>query len=430
MRTLRRFFKRLSSWTTASEDEERLRAEIEGHLDMQTGENIRAGLSAGEARRQAILKFGGIEATREIYRDQRGLPFIETLIHDTRHALRRLRNTPAFTSAAILTLALGIGATTSIFTLVHAVLLKSLAVANPAELYRVGKESRCCFQGGFSQDKEFSLFSYDLYRYLRDNTKGFPELAAFPAYQPLFGVRREGSAEPAQSEPGEFVSGNYFDMFGIRAYAGRTLTASDDRPGAPPVAVMSYRLWHEGYGSNASVIGGVFHLNDKPFTVIGIAPPSFFGDTLRNRPPDFFLPLNTEPYIQSDADLNKADTHWLELIGRIKPGANPALHRIRDASRVEAMAAVALGRDGRECARELSQPNAVPSAGRRGNHEYAGAIRALAADPDDDFGVRVADRLRQCRQPSAGSRYGTAAAGIGKPGAGRASIAPCDGSTD
>jgi hypothetical protein len=135
MRTLRRFLKRLTSWATTLQGEERLEAEIEEHLALQTAENLRAGLSPVEARRQAVLKFGAVEAMKESYRDQRGLPFIETLIQDTRHALRRLRMAPAFTSTAILTLALGIGATTSIFTLVYAVLLKSLAVTNPGELY-------------------------------------------------------------------------------------------------------------------------------------------------------------------------------------------------------------------------------------------------------------------------------------------------------
>ena len=164
------------------------------------------------------------------------------MLQDLRYAVRTLAKSPGFTAAVVLTLALGIGATTSIFSLVHAVLLKSLPVANPGELYRLGRESRCCYQGGYSQAREFSLVSYDLYKYLRDNTNGFSELAAFPALEALFGVRRSGSAEAAQSYPGEFVSGNYFTMFGIRAYAGRALTPQDDQPGAPPVAVMSYRL--------------------------------------------------------------------------------------------------------------------------------------------------------------------------------------------
>jgi predicted permease len=128
----------------------------------------------------------------------------------------------------------------------------------------------------------------------------------------------------AQSYPGEFVSGNYFTMFGIRAYAGRMLTDQDDQPGARPVAVMSYRLWRQQYGSDPSIIGSVFNLNDKPFTVAGITPPGFFSETLRTTPPDFFLPLNTEPFVESASDLNKYDTHWLDLIGRIQPGATPA----------------------------------------------------------------------------------------------------------
>lgn len=324
MRAVRRFFKRLSSWARTQRDDERLRAEIEEHLALQTTENVRAGLPPVEARRQAVLKFGAVEAMRESYRDQRGLPFMETLIQDTRHALRRLRRAPAFTLSTILTLALGIGATTSIFTLVHAVLLKSLPVAKPGELYRLGRESHCCYQGGYSQDGGFSLVSYDLYKYLRDNTKGFSELAAFPSIQVMFGIRRSGSSEAAQTYPGEFVSGNYFTMFGIRAYAGRALTAEDDRAGAPPAAVMSYSLWQQRYGSDSSVIGGTFNVNDKPFVVVGIAPPGFFGDTLRSNPPDFFLPLNTEPFVESDADLDKYDTHWLELIGRLQRGATPA----------------------------------------------------------------------------------------------------------
>ena len=324
MRTVRRFFRRLTSRATARRDEERLRAEIEEHLALQTADFVRAGLSPAEARRQAALKFGGVETMKESYRDQQGLPLVETLLQDTRHALRRLRRAPAFTISTVLTLALGIGATTSIFTLVLAVLLKSLPVVNPSELYRVGKETQCCYIGGYSQDPEFTLFSYDLYRYLRDHTKGFSELAAVPSVQPLFGLRQSGGAEAAESYPGEFVSGNYFRMFGIGAYAGRTFTPRDDRPGAPPVAVMSYRLWDQKYGAAPSVIGSVFNINEKPFTVVGISPPGFFGDTLRNTSPDLFLPLNTETYVESDADLNKYDTHWLNLLGRIQPGAAPA----------------------------------------------------------------------------------------------------------
>ena len=118
---------------------------------------------------------------------------------------------------------------------------------------------------------------------------------------------------------------------------------ADDRPGAPPVAVMSYRLWQQSYAADPSVIGSIFNLNDKPFTVVGITPPGFFGDTLRSTPPDFFLPLNTEPYVETDTDLNKYDIHWLDLIGRIQPGAVARIDRSSNAGRAEAMAPLALG---------------------------------------------------------------------------------------
>ena len=198
MRTLRRFFRRLTSWATTQQDEERLRAEIEEHLALQTAENIRAGLSPVEARRQAVLKFGAVEAIKESYRDQRGLPFMETLMQDTRHALRRLRMAPAFTITTVLTLALGIGATTSIFTLVHAVLLKSLPVANPGELYRLGKEARCCYLGGYSQDKEFSLVSYDLYKYFQRQHQRFCRIGGL-SRQAGSAARLASGARAAQS---------------------------------------------------------------------------------------------------------------------------------------------------------------------------------------------------------------------------------------
>jgi predicted permease len=322
MRPVRRFLRRLAWWATTRRDEDRLRAEIEEHIALQTADNIRAGMAPAEARRQAALKFGGVEAMKERYREQRGLPSLERLIQDTRYALRRLRLAPAFTASTVMTLALGIGATTSIFTLVYAVLLRSLPVSKPDQLYRLGKKSRCCYFGGYAEENEFSLVSYELYQRFRDHKHGFAELAAFSASQYGLAVRRTGRAETAQPYPGEFVSGNYFAMFGMGAYAGRTLTAQDDRPGAPPVAVMSYRLWQQRYGSDPSVVGSVFDLNGKPFTVVGIAPPEFFGDALRRTPPDFFVPLNTEPLFEGD--LYTPDNHWLDLIGRIRSGVAPA----------------------------------------------------------------------------------------------------------
>ena len=298
--------------------------ELKSHLALEADRLADEGLSQQDARWQANRVLGNVSAAEERFFEASRWMWLEQLWQDTRLVLRRLRQAPVFALTAIVTIALGIGATTSIFTLAHAVLLRSLAVSKPGELYRLGREVHCCVWGGYSQYKEFSIVSYGLYRHLRDHTPGFAELAAFSAGEPMFGVRRAHSTDAARSYPGEFVSGNYFTMFGVNAYAGRILLNSDDQPDAPPVAVMSYRLLREKYGLDPTVIGGVFHLNEKPFTVVGIAPGAFYGDSLRETPPDFFLPLATEPLVQGENSfLRHETTHWLDLIGRIRPGANP-----------------------------------------------------------------------------------------------------------
>src|SRR5579864_7375549 len=198
------------------------------------------------------------------------------ILEETRYALRQFRKAPGFTATAVLTLALGIGATTAIFTLVHAVLLKSLPVSRPGELVRVGNEENCCVNGGLQDN--WSLFSFEQYRQFKEHTSGFAELAAFQSGSSLIGVRRSDSNKPSESFRGEFVSGNYFSTFGIPAYAGRMLSPQDDIKGAPPVAVMSFRTWQEKFGGDRSVVGAGFVVNAQPVTVIGVAPPGFFGD--------------------------------------------------------------------------------------------------------------------------------------------------------
>ncbi|MBZ5522632.1 MAG: ABC transporter permease [Acidobacteriia bacterium] len=243
------------------------------------------------------------------------------MVEHLRYALRQFRNTPGFTATAILTLALGIGATTAIFTLVHAVLLKSLPVARPEELVRVGNEENCCVNGGLQNN--WSLFSFEQYRLFKENTPGFVELAAFQAGNNLIGVRQTGSNRPAETFRSEFVSGNYFSTFGIPAYAGRMLTPEDDRKGAAAAAVMSYRTWREKFGSDRSIVGAGFVINAQPVTIIGIAPPGFFGDRIRSNPPDFWIPLAAEPLIEpTNSLMNDAALQWLDVIGRIKSGSN------------------------------------------------------------------------------------------------------------
>jgi predicted permease len=242
------------------------------------------------------------------------------LREDARYALRQFANAPGFVATAVLTLALGIGATTAIFTLVHAVLLKSLPVAKPSELVRIGDREDCCVSGGLRDD--WSLFSYDKYKTFRDGTPGFVELAAFQAGNDLVGVRRIGSNQPAESQRSEYVSGNYFSMFGIGPYRGRVLTPRDDRKGAEPVAVMSYRTWRQKYGQDPSVVGASIAINGQPFTVVGITPPGFFGDRLQYTPA-FWIPLANEPLINgSSSILEFPQQDWLDVIGRITPGAD------------------------------------------------------------------------------------------------------------
>ena len=298
--------------------------ELRSHLQLEIDRLRSEGLSEEEAYWTARRALGNLSAAGERFYERSRWLWLEHTLQDIRHALRRLRHTPVFAVTTVLTLALGIGATTSIFTLVHAVLLQSLAVSNPQQLYRIGKHTHCCIWGGYSQYQEFSIFSFELYRYFRDHTHDFSELAAFQAGGTDVGVKRVNRPEPAHRNRAEFVSGNYFAMFGVNAYQGRTITNNDDRAASPPVAMMSYRLWQEKYARDPSIIGSVFDLDNKPFTVVGITPPAFYGDSLRYVPPDFFLPLATEPLIEGDSSLlNQPDGYWLDLIGRIRPGANP-----------------------------------------------------------------------------------------------------------
>jgi predicted permease len=244
------------------------------------------------------------------------------MLEDIRYALRQFLKTPGFTITAILTLALGIGATTAIFTLIHAVLLKSLPVARPSELIRIGDNENCCINGGMQDN--WSLFSTEQYREFRDHTPGFASLAAFQAGRYQIGVRRQGSEHASEPFGAEFVSGNAFDTFGISAWMGRLLRPSDDVKGAPPVAVISYRTWQQKFGSDPSVVGASFLINGQSFTVVGISPPGFFGERLTSDPASFWIPLDDSPLIESGSFnvLDSPELDWLNLIGRLQPGAN------------------------------------------------------------------------------------------------------------
>ncbi|MGD0858455.1 MAG: ABC transporter permease [Terracidiphilus sp.] len=247
---------------------------------------------------------------------------MNTMLHDLRYALRQLRKAPGFTLTAVLTLALGIGANTAIFTLVHGILLRSLPVANPAQLYRIGDTGDCCVDSGFQQSNgDYAIFSYDSYLYLKNSAPEFEQLAAVRAGSLRWSVRRGESQ--AKSLHGQFVSGNFFSMMGVGAYEGRLFGESDDTSSAPPVTVISYRAWQTEFASDPSIVGSTIFIQSKPFTVAGIAPPGFFGDRVTAGPPDFWTPLSTEPYVNgSGSILHQADMNWLYPMGRVRPGTN------------------------------------------------------------------------------------------------------------
>lgn len=238
-------------------------------------------------------------------------------------ALRQFRKSPGFAATVILTIALGIGANTAIFTLVHAILMKSLPVTNPATLYRVGDKDDCCVNGGFvGDDGDFDLFSYDLYRHFVETTPEFEQLAAFQSGRNMMNVRYGTAA--AKSERTEYVSGNYFSTFGLGAYLGRMLVPSDDVPGATPVAVLSYAAWQGAHAADPNVVGSTFYIQSQPVTIVGIAPPGFFGDRIDSNPPEIWIPLNVEPVMEGPTSILKvADSNWLYVLGRLKPGVAP-----------------------------------------------------------------------------------------------------------
>jgi predicted permease len=238
-------------------------------------------------------------------------------------ALRQFAKSPGFATTVILTIALGIGANTAIFTLVHAILLKSLPVENPKSLYRIGDLDDCCVNGGYENDNgDFDIFSYDLYREFQSTTPEFEQLAAFEAGQDEMNVRVGNNL--AKTERTEFVSGNYFSTFGIGPYAGRMMQPSDDVPGAAPIAVMSYAAWQSSHAGDRNIVGSTVYIQTHPFTIVGIAPPGFFGDRINDNPPALWIPLNTEPILNGETSLLKqAEMNWLYALGRVKSGVAP-----------------------------------------------------------------------------------------------------------
>ncbi|HEX2271886.1 MAG TPA: ABC transporter permease, partial [Pyrinomonadaceae bacterium] len=247
---------------------------------------------------------------------------MENLFKDLRYGFRGLLKRKGFAIVAVLTLALGIGANTAIFTLVNAVLLKSLPVSNPEELVLFTDVTG---EGTSMQDtpptRKWDRFSWASYKYLREHNDSFQDITAIRSGTSRLSVRQTDSqANAAARSSGHLVSGNYFSLLGVRAARGRVLTPDDDKPNAEPVAVISHRYWENQLSSDASVVGKRFIINGTNFTIAGIMPREFFGERVR-RPPDFWLPLAFQPQIElRNSFFDDPQAYWLTLVGRLKPG--------------------------------------------------------------------------------------------------------------
>jgi predicted permease len=319
MSLLRSFAIGLRSMFRRDKDSRELGQELDDFLEMAIEEKVKHGMTRAEALRAVRLEQGSRDVTREVVHAARWESLLETCVQDLRIGIRRLWKSPGFTVVAVLTLALGIGATTAIFTLINAVMLESLPVENPKQLYRLGDNNNCCSMTGTQDGGSFVLYPYPLYEYLRDHTPEFEQLAGFASYLDDLSVRDKRDSA-AKAYKGEFVSGNYFEMLGIQPAAGRLLTPGDDSPTAPRMAVISYRTWQQSFALDPSIVGSVQNIDGTAYTVVGVTAPEFYGDTLRSDPPDFWLPLAGEP---EQWRLQSGEAEWLYLVGRLKNGVAP-----------------------------------------------------------------------------------------------------------
>jgi len=313
MKSLRRFFARLASFTTRRAQDERLKEEIEEHIALQTAENIRAGLSPVEARRQALLKFGGVEAIKQDYRARRGLPFVENVVQDVHFALRSLRRTPGLTAFVVITLALGIGMTSATFSMVDALIFRPYPVPHPSSVVTLVSTTH---------DSPFDDFSYREYLDIRDKTRSYDGVIA-NADMEAVGFSAEPGTTP-RIKGGMMVSGNYFHVLGVEPRLGRGFREDEDQvPGRNPVVVLGPDFWRHEFASDPSVLGRTILLNGTKFTVIGVAPDSFPG-MLTFGHPDFYMPLAMARVFSTNIQKNffeDRDDRELTVKARLKPDA-------------------------------------------------------------------------------------------------------------
>jgi predicted permease len=336
MTSLRVLFNRLRALFRKQNLEQELDEEIRVHLEMQIDDYVRQGMTADEARYAALRKFGGVEQVKETYRDRRGLPAVETVLRDLAYGLRMLRRSPGTTLVAILSLAFGIGVNTALFSAVDAVVLQSLPVREPDRLivfeWQAGRPFRVNGLSGTSNisvspgHRGFSLFRYDVFTEMNQARLQAPNsaLSDLFAFGPLNKISAR-FAEHAEVIDGQAVTGNYYAGLGIQPILGRVITDQDDQKGAPPVVVLSNKLWREQFSANPEVIGRELKLNKQSFTIIGLDPPSFTGAQQVDFQPAVTVALAHEPLVLGSSSCQVTETGdpiwWLNVMGRLAPGA-------------------------------------------------------------------------------------------------------------
>jgi predicted permease len=316
--------------------EDELQTELQFHLEREIEENIVRGMTPKEARYAAMRSFGGVERVKEESRDVWGIRLVEELWQDLRYGMRMLLKHKGFTIVAVLSLALGIGANTALFSVVDAVLLRTLPVPEPERLvlfeWQAGLTFRDSGMSGTSITSEppgtrgLSLFRYEVFEKMRQVHAASPQspLSDFFAFAPIYDVNAV-VGDQAEIIKGQAVSGGYYAGLRVQPSLGRTITDEDDKPGASPVAVLSHQYWQARFGADPAVIGQPLKLNKQSFTIIGVTPPAFTGTLQVGYHPAVTVPIACEPLLQGEQSrlgtANKPGHWWLDLMGRLKPGA-------------------------------------------------------------------------------------------------------------
>jgi predicted permease len=399
MKTVHIFLSRLGALFRKPKLENDLDDEIRSHIEMQIEDLERQGMDPTEARYLALRKFGGVDQIKEVYRERRSLPGFETLFRDLRYGFRMLRRSPGMTAVAILSLALGIGANTALFSVVDAVLLRTLPVEHPEQLvifeWQSGRPFRLSGMSGTSNvdvppgQRGLSLFRYDVFQQMKKAqiTQEQGPLSDLFAFGPIREVTAKVGDQP-EVISGQGVSGNYYTALHVQPSLGRAITDDDDQSAAAPVVMLSYQFWQEQFGASRGVIGQSLILNQQSFTIVGVTPPAFNSTNQVGYSPAITIPLTLEPLLKgerSNLGRNGQGVWWLNVMGRLKPGTTQTQAResLSSTFQVAALAAMPPPRKSNQPVQIEAKdyPHLLVEAGDRGmldrRKSYASTIYGL-----------------------------------------------------